>query len=84
MGRKAPKARNVKVSDLKVSEEFAPKPDPVFNHLIVEAAIRTNGAGMWKSTVTERSGLNFSKCEGSSLHPGAISIADHVAPGCKG
>ncbi len=37
MERKTPKARNVKVSDLKVNEEFAPKPDPVFNHLIVEA-----------------------------------------------
>ena len=38
MGRKAGKARNVKLSDLKVNEEFAPKPDPVFNHLIAEAA----------------------------------------------
>ena len=37
MERKTPKARNVKVSDLKVNEEFAPKPDPVFNHLLFEA-----------------------------------------------
>ena len=37
MGRKAGRARNVKLSDLKVNEEFAPKPDPVFNHLIAEA-----------------------------------------------
>ena len=38
MERKTPKARKVKLSDLKVNEEFAPKPDPVFNHLIAEAA----------------------------------------------
>ena len=38
---------------------------------------------MWRSTVTTRSGLSTSKCEGSSLHPGAIYLADHVAPGCN-
>ena len=37
MGRKPGKVQYVNLSDLKVNEEFAPKPDPVFNHLIVEA-----------------------------------------------
>ncbi len=35
-GKKA-RIEHVDLRDLKVNEEFAPKPDPVFNHLIVEA-----------------------------------------------
>lgn len=38
MGRKARRTESVSLRDLKSHEEFAPKPDPVFNHLIVEAA----------------------------------------------
>lgn len=37
MGRKARGTENVSLRDLGSHEEFAPKPDPVFNHLIVEA-----------------------------------------------
>ena len=38
MARKPPEIKMVKISDLKVNEEFAPASDPVLVHLMVEAA----------------------------------------------
>ena len=37
MARKTIKTERVDLRDLKGNEEFAPKPDPVFQHLLIEA-----------------------------------------------
>jgi hypothetical protein len=37
MARKMMGKQTVDLRDLKANEEFAPKPDPVFNHLLFEA-----------------------------------------------
>ena len=37
VGRKPSEIQMVKLRDLSVNEEFAPKADPVFTHLLVEA-----------------------------------------------